>query len=189
MSDSSIQNTRTNLLLGIAVLAMAALVALVWIPVDVESGVFEKVRSRLEIGDAFAPTLAAGLLGLGGLLLVMEAMNTRSALRMGVHSFQYVIGLLIVFAMFSFLLMWTGPALVALFGAKESEYRLLRDTVPWKYAGFLLGGTFLVTTLISVVEHRLTWQSALIGVAASLAMIVLYDLPFDDLLLPPNGDF
>lgn len=189
MSETSQQNTRTNLVLGAAVLIVAVLVAFVWVPLDVETGVFEKVRRRLQIGDAFAPTLAAGLLGVGGLLLIVEALGSRSALRIGRHSFQFVLMLLAGFCVFTLLAMATGPALVVLLAADGAEYRFLRDTVPWKYSGFVLGGTFLVTGLISFVERRISLQSVAIGVAATLLMILLYDLPFDDLLLPPNGDF
>lgn len=182
-------NTRTNLFLGLAVFASAMLIAFVWIPFDVESGIFEKVRRRLEIGDGFAPTLAAGLLGLGGILLVIEGLTTTSTVRIGKHSFQFVAILLLVFVIFTSVSMWTGPVLLALFGADGSEYRLLRDTPPWKYLGFVAGGTLLVTGLISFVERRIGLQSLLIGFVASLAIILLYDLPFDDLLLPPNGDY
>ena len=176
-------------MLGIAVVIFAGLVAFVWIPLDVETGIFEKVRRRVQIGDAFAPTLAAGLLGLGGLLLVIDALREASVLRISKYSFQFVAILGAIFVVFSAMTMWSGPLLVALFGSDGAEYRLLRDTTPWKYFGFLLGGTFLVSALIGFVERHLSWQSVLIGLSASLAMILLYDLPFDDLLLPPNGDF
>ena len=85
----------------------------------------------------------------------------------------------------------TGPLVVdavnALGGAVGS-YRELRDTVPYKYLGYLLGGTVLVAGGIAVVEQRLTRGAVLAAVIATVALIVLYDVPFDDLLLPPNGD-
>lgn len=181
--------SQTNLILGISVLALALVIAFVWVPNGVESGIFEKVRRRVEIGDSFAPTLAAGLLGLGGLILILESLRRPSDSHITRQNVTYIAALCAVFALFTALLMWTGPALVALLAEDGAEYRLLRDTVPWKYAGFALGGTVLVTGLISAVERRLTLQNVLIGIAASLAMIALYDLPFDDLLLPPNGDY
>ena len=181
--------TRTDLLLGAGNVAVSLLIAFVWIPLDVETGVFEKVRRRIEIGDAFAPALAAGLLALGGLLLVVQALRSRSFTRFSVSSFLYAVGLLAGFLLFHFLLMWTGPALVALFGSEAAEYRLLRDTIPWKYAGFVLAGCMLITGLIAFVERKLTVQSVAIGLIATFGLILLYDLPFDDLLLPPNGDF
>ena len=52
----------------------------------------------------------------------------------------------------------------------------------------LLGGTFIITSFIAFSQHRLTAQAVLIGVLAAVVLILCYDLPFDDLLLPPNGD-
>ena len=83
---------------------------------------------------------------------------------------------------------WTGPAAVALFGPEGVGYRALRDTVPWKLIGFLCGGTVMILGPIVLVERRLRWQAVAVAVVATVAMIVIYDLPFDDLLLPPNGD-
>ena len=189
MTDTPEQSTRTNLFLGIGLLIAALLIAFVWIPLDVESGIFEKVRRRLQIGDAFAPTLAAGLLGLGGLLLILESLRTRSPLKVGSHSLFYLAILTLITVAFVTLLTWTGPLLVFLFGGEGAEYRSLRDTPPWKYAGFVVGGTFLIASLIGFTERRFSWQGVIIGLAASFLMILLYDVPFDDLLLPPNGDF
>ena len=189
MTDTPEQSTRTNLFLGIGVLIAALLIAFVWIPMDVESGIFEKVRRRLQIGDAFAPTLAAALLGLGGLLLILESIRAKSPLKIGSHSLFYLAILALITIAFVTILTWTGPLLVALFAGEGAEYRLLRDTPPWKYAGFVVGGTFLVAALIGFIERRLSWQGVIIGLAASFLMILLYDVPFDDLLLPPNGDF
>ena len=76
---------------------------------------------------------------------------------------------------------WEGPVLV-------EEYRLLRASAPWKWVGFVLGGTVVVTGLISAIERRLSLRALLIGIAVTVALIVLFDLPFDDLLLPPNGE-
>ena len=70
----------------------------------------------------------------------------------------------------------------------DDEYRLLRDTVPWKYVGFASGGFVIVAGASSVVEGRFSRSAALAGIVAVLLIIALYDLPFDDLLLPPNGD-
>lgn len=189
MPDTSHNNTSTNLILGILMSAAALLVAFVWIPSDVETGIFEKVRRRLEIGDAFAPTLAAGLLGIGGLLLIIEELKSRTALRIARHNVPFVVGLFVLFVLFTSVMMWSGPLFVALFAEQGSEYRLLRDTAPWKYLGFMIGGTFLVCTLICFVERRFTLQALAIGIGASLALTLLYDFPFEDLLLPPNGDY
>ena len=64
-------NASTSLALITILVAVLSIFA--WIPMDVGSGMFEKVRSRVVIGDAFAPTFAASLLALGGILLLFEA--------------------------------------------------------------------------------------------------------------------
>ena len=88
-------------------------------------------------------------------------------------------------------MLYVGPALVwtsNLVTGAEQEYRLLRDTVPWKYAGFAVGGTLAITVTVSLLERRFSLRALLVGLIAVAAMIAVYDLPFDDLLLPPNGD-
>ena len=134
------------------------------------------------------------------LALAFQAMETRGGtlevlMTMPMRSSQLVWGkflsawtLLLVCLLASFANMrWAGPMAVALF-ADGSGYRALRDTAPWKLIGFITGGTFLVVSLMTLVDGRPTWRGVLIGLAAVLAMIAIYDLPFDDLLLPPNGD-
>jgi hypothetical protein len=46
----------------------------------------------------------------------------------------------------------------------------------------------MVGGLISYIEGHLRIRSFLIGLGSALALVAVYDLPFDDLLLPPNGD-
>ena len=70
----------------------------------------------------------------------------------------------------------------------NTDYRPLRATPPWHYIGFLVGGTILIGGLTSLVEQRLSAHSFVIGFIATLVVALLYDLPFDDLILPPNGD-
>ena len=177
----------TDLILALITLVIGVLILFVWIPWDVESGVFEKVRRRIEIGDAFAPTLAAGLLTIGGALLLFEARRGTKT-NFDPRHFLYALGLFSLFVVFVSILMWTGPALVMLFTDSEG-YRPLRDTAPWKYAGFVVGGVTLILLLITLVERRLRPRMVLLAVLAVAALIAVYDLPFDDLLLPPNGDF
>ena len=43
--------------------------------------------------------------------------------------------------------------------------------------------------LIRVVENKVTQSAALVAALVVLALILLYDVPFDNILLPPNGDF
>lgn len=179
--------SRSNLVLGLGFLAFAALVAFVWVPLDVETGLVEKVRRRIAIGDALAPTVAAFFIGLGGVLLILLERNTPDQPRVNLANLVFI-GVQVSVLIVGFLIMlYAGPLAVGLFGG-ETEYRLLRDTVPWKYIGFFLGGAFIVAGLISQSEGRVTLRSILIGICVVLGLIMVYDVPFDDLLLPPNGD-
>ena len=88
------------------------------------------------------------------------------------------------------LMRWGGPLAVSalqIIGADLPEYRLLSATVPYKYIGFALGGFVLVAGLISWIEGRLSWRATLIAFGAVIGLILVYDVPFNSLLLPPNG--
>lgn len=176
---------RTHLALGLGMLGFAVIVALAWVPLDTATGMIEKVRRQVSIGDALAPTIAAVFIGLGGLFVLMFERG-QSSVSLTRRSFVFLIWLLAVVGLGFALMRWTGPAVAALFS--EEGYRPLRDTVPWKYLGFLIGGTSLVAGLITLIERRLTVKAVLIGGGAALVLIAVYDLPFDTLLLPPNGD-
>ena len=45
-----------------------------------------------------------------------------------------------------------------------------------------------IAGLIAVVRGHLSMSALVIGLIASLLIALGYDLPFDDLQLPPNGD-
>ncbi|MBC6408335.1 MAG: hypothetical protein GDA40_09610 [Rhodobacteraceae bacterium] len=62
----------SNLYLGLVCLAFAALLAFVWGPLDATTGLVEKIRNRLGIGDGLAPTVATVCVGFGGMLLVVK---------------------------------------------------------------------------------------------------------------------
>ena len=87
---------------------------------------------------------------------------------------------------------YTGPIavdLVNVVGGDLGTYRLLKAAFPYKYLGFLVGGFVMVFGFIRVVENRFSPSAALLSVLAVLVLILLYDVPFDNILLPPNGDF
>ena len=90
------------------------------------------------------------------------------------------------------LMFWAGPAALALFGPAGDEavtYRRMRSTVPWKYIGFVLGGFVLVFGITSLIEGRMRLKRALSSILAVIVLILIFDVPFDTILLPPNGDF
>lgn len=176
---------RTSVVFGLSVLALALFIALIWAPMDSATGMIEKVRRQVVIGDALAPTLAAMFLGLGGLLVALFERGDATP-KLTPRNLAYLTVLLLILITSFAVMRWLGPALASVLS--EDGYRVLRDTAPWKHLGFVAGGTGLVAGLITFVEGRFTLRSVLIGLTATLALIALYDLPFDDLLLPPNGD-
>jgi len=182
---------RANLYLGLVCVLFAVLTLTVWIPLDVKSGILEKVRGRMSIGDALAPTVAASFILLGGFLLVLFERKASDQPALTLKPTLFIGRLVLLFAVAILLMRLLGPWMVAftnLFAAEPQEYRLLRVYFPWKYIGFVSGGLLLVAGVIALVERRLTWRAVLTGVLVVMLMILFYDLPFDDLLLPPNGD-
>ena len=176
---------RNNLYVGLAVAAFGLLTLFLWIPFDVDSGLIEKARRRIIIGDALAPTLAASFVLLGGLgLVTVERRHEGPMLTRA--NVLHILGLLALIAAAFLIMRWAGPLVVSVFA--EEPYRLLRDTIPWKYIGFFLGGTVLIAGLMAEVEGRLTARAVLIAALAAIVLMAIYDLPFEDLLLPPNGD-
>lgn len=167
---------------------------------DVETGIIEKVRRQVTLGDAFAPTVAAIIIGLGGILLLLERTpsdlqqpdNHTNKKSLSQHLCMadalHAIVVLLVVAVSLWLMRYVGPFVLSVVEGDTAEYRLLRDTVPWKYLGFIAGGVWLIVSLIAMAERRVRWQHFVIALLAVIILIAFYDIPFDDLLLPPNGD-
>ena len=175
-----------------ACLALAGALLLAWISLDVESGILERARGRTRIGDAFAPAVAAAVLILAGLLALLESRRGSFAEGgMDWRAARFPPLLLALFAVVVGVFRWAGPFavwLAAPFNSEWTEYRLLRDSVPWKYLGFCGGGFLLVFAAVALAERKVVLRTVLLAVLAPLLIALIYDLPFDDLLLPPNGD-
>lgn len=182
---------KADLILGFGVVILAVFVIVAWVPNDTATALIVKQRGRLSIGDAMAPNLAFGLVVLAGLLIAFDKRGVTFASHLTRANLRFLLFFTGVFLLAVVLMRWTGPLLVGLgeiAGLTDAGYRDLRDTVPWKYAGFVIGGTSMVTILICAMEHRFTWRAVLIGLLTVFGLIAIFDLPFPDLLLPPNGD-
>lgn len=179
--------SRVNLVLGLAVVALCLLALGVWIPLDTETGIIETARRHTVIGDALAPVMAAVLTLLGGAMLVLFERHADQQPHPSAATLAFALRLVAVIALSLLVMRYAGPLAASVAG--DTEYRLLRDTPGWKHIGFLLGGTLMVAGCMAVVTGRLTGRAVLIGLITALVLIAIYDLPFDDLLLPPNGDF
>ena len=182
--------TQHRLIGGIAVLlGLAAILA--WLPNDIDSGLIEKVRRRHQIGDMLGPAASLAIVVLGGGWLALsrerECVGKVLAPLLTIVIFSF-------FILASLLLMrWAGPALVGMAQAAgllepEAGYRQLRDTLPWKLTGFLAGGCVMIWTLAGITDGN--WTARRLGVSFLIALVIAlaFDLPFDDLVLPPNGD-
>ena len=168
--------------LALLFLSFALLLVLVWVPLDTGTGLVEKVRRKLVIGDALGPTVAGAVIAVGAALLLLRPAQGHAISRQNLIWLASLFGL---FALSLILMRYAGPVALAW---SETGYHPLRATAPWHYIGFLLGGTVLVGGLTGIAKRRLSLRDFAIGFAASLLIALLYDLPFDDLILPPNGD-
>lgn len=177
--------------LALFLVALGLFVVFVWVPLDVDTGLVEVRRRRARIGDALAPTVAGAALILSGLLLWLETRRSHGgdAPHPTLANLGFVVGLTLLFAGAFAVMRWTGPAAVALFADGDASYRALRDSAPWKFLGYVAGGTLIVGALISYARGRISPDAFALGLCAAAALAALYDLPFEDLLLPPNGDF
>lgn len=171
--------------LGLGCIAFAVILAFVWIPLDTETWLVERSRGRFVIGDSLAPMLAGAFILIAGLMLLFE--RPEYDVKPSRDNMIFIFAMAAIGIVGLLLMRWAGPIAAALFAGGE-EYRLLRDTVPWKYIGFVAGGVVLIFSMIAFVEERLSWRAFWIALGAVAGIILLYDVPFDDVLLPPNGD-
>ncbi|MDA4848507.1 hypothetical protein [Hoeflea poritis] len=185
-------SSRVNVILGWAIVVFSLLLVFVWIPLDTTTGVIERVRRQTLIGDSMAPMIAGIFLLIGGALLLVFERKASDQPQIDPLNLGIVTLMAAVIAAGFLIMRFAGPAAVEinnLITGSDLEYRLLRDTPPWKYIGYFLGGVLSITGVISLAEGRFSIRAALSAVCAVIFMIAIYDFPFDDLLLPPNGDF
>lgn len=168
--------------LALVFLTFALILIFVWVPLDSGSGLVEKVRRKFVIGDALGPTVAGAFIALGALLVFLRPNEGGSISQENVTWLATLSGL---FVLSTLLMRYAGPVALAW---SETGYRPLRATAPWHYIGFLVGGTALIGGLTGVVRRQFSFRDFAIGFAAALVIALLYDLPFDNLILPPNGD-
>lgn len=179
--------------LGLAVIGLVA-----WVPFDSETPPIYEFRRQTYIGDAMLPMVAlAGIALCAAVHLLMSLRRRPEALSKPPFDaltpvffarFFAIVGTALV------LLYWAGPVALALFGpGSEGDapvtYRVMRATVPWTYIGFVLGGFTMIFGLITLLEGRASLRRAIVALAAVAVLILVFDVPFDTILLPPNGDF
>ena len=178
-------------LLGAVIFTASLAVLLLWIPSDIDTGLIEKVRRRYQIGDMLGPVVAIAtmLLGSAGLCLSRDRQTVGDMIPV-IRAVSMLVGII---ALCLLVMRWTGPAIVGLADMAgiidgAEGYRPLRDTLPWKITGFVTGGGLLIWALSCHADRKWSWRRLAIGIAIALMIGFVFDLPFDDLVLPPNGD-
>lgn len=190
--------SRWDFIVGCSCIAVALITLLAWIPADVETGIIEKVRRQVSIGDAMAPTLWAILIGIVGLVLAIGNIGAlrlpSSAVRAegpSMENLRYMGQCVVIMVVALLATYWTGPIAVSIgqgLGMDIGSYRELRDTPPWKYLGYVSGAFIMNFGMLSLIQGRFTKRLATIALITAIMLAAIYDLPFDSLQLPPNGD-
>ena len=187
-----------ELVIAVILLGFAAVTALIWIPADVETQIIHTHRRQTTLGDAFLPTLAVGLLGIAALVqLLMTLGRDRSDgiedTGVDMTTLSFLLPFSGIVALSLAVMYWAGPIAVDLFVPDDGEtartYRQMRGTYPYKLLGYGLGGTAMVFLITSFIEGRFRATRLLSSILAVAALMAIFDLPFDTVLLPPNGDW
>ena len=182
--------TTANRLLGALCLFVALASLIFWIPADIDTGLVEKVRRRNVIGDSLAPTFAMILIGISALSLIRQSGDNDVVTNQGKWHRPFIFFIL-DFICVLLLMRYTGPLIIAMvnsFGEGDLTYRNLRNIRPLKYVGYVAGGTLLLCSFSHFMDKSLNRKRALLFFGISIAIALFFDLPFEDILLPPNGD-
>lgn len=183
-------NKSARVMLGATAIAVALLLWLVVIPAGAPGEMIEVVRRRARIGDSAMPSLAALFIALGGLVLILE--RGGPPFLKAVPVWPLIFATVLTAASLAFL--HVGDGLVSLMRAvwpDLSDFRALRMTLPWAWVPFLIGGAVLVAPLVIATEHLPVrrWPAAFAyGAIVAFAIAAFLTLPFEDVLIPPQGD-
>lgn len=182
--------------IALVCLVLALGVVLLWVPLDSETPPIYTFRRQTYIGDAMLPMVAAaGIAICAAIHLLSTLRRARTSLDrppFDGRTAAFFAQFFAIVAAALVLMFWAGPVALALFGPGGEDtvsYRQMRATLPWKYIGFVLGGFTLVFGVISLLEGQFRARRALAALLAVAVLIAVFDVPFDTILLPPNGDF
>lgn len=187
---------------GVVVLAGGFLAWFVWFPNDIQSGFLVKdTFGELRPGDAFFPyLLVAATMLLAFLDLVRAAarpaekdgQDEEEAGMLSFGNLRYLLLLTTIIGVCLGSMYLAGPTVVWLInvvGDGSATYRELIDTAPYKYIGFLVGGTALPMVLIVLTERAFSRNALLAGVVSVIVLIGIFDVLLTNIPLPPNGDY
>ena len=182
--------TTSDRLLGALLLFLALASLIFWFPADIDTGLVENVRRRNVIGDSLAPTLAMILIGLSALSLIRQSSGDEIVSSHGKWHRHFVFFIIVLICIL-LLMRYTGPIVIPIvnsFGDGDLTYRNLRNIRPLKYLGYVAGGTLLLCSFSHFMDKSLTRKRAFLFFGISITIALFFDLPFEDILLPPNGD-
>ncbi|MDB6176222.1 hypothetical protein PAF17_01735 [Paracoccus sp. Z330] len=180
---------RVDLAFGLLGLCLGLATLFVWIPADIDTGVIDTWRRVTRIGDSMLPAFATIGVLLSCLGITVKALTSRANPTWPPLHGSVLCVVAAILAVSIGLMMVTGPILAWVILGPDHPYRALRDDLPWKYTGFLTGGTFLVVALQALATRRIHWRMIGLAFLSTFVIAMIYGLPFEDLLLPPNGDF
>lgn len=184
---------RTETVVTLVLALVAGLVLFVWVPADTDTGIVETFRRQTFLGDAFLPSIAAAVMLVAAILQLLAIRLRRpvpdSPPPFDAVTLAFFVAFATVVAVSLILLYWAGPVLWSLLGDGERSYRQMRGTAGWKHLSMAIGGTVLVFATISLLEGRVRLDRLLLAFGFTAVLIALFDLPFDTILLPPNGDW
>ncbi|MFD2741182.1 hypothetical protein ACFSUD_16510 [Sulfitobacter aestuarii] len=187
---------RYEISIALVCLALALFIAFVWVPLDSETPPVHTFRRQTYIGDALLPMASAIAIAICAFIHLLQSWLRKpaaaSAAPLDVHTGVFFLLFVAIMLVSSVLMYWAGPLALTLFGPSGDEavtYRQMRATPPWKYIGYSLGGFTMVFGVTSLIEGKITLNRAITSLFAVLVLIFIFDVPFDTILLPPNGDF
>lgn len=181
-------NNRADGVIGPLAIGFAAITLSVWIPSDIDTGIIDVWRRSVRIGDAMVPVISAGGVLVCGAVILLRAVLSPTGVPFARIDPRFAILGTGAIGLSLAVMMLAGPALVWVWTGGTLPYRMFIDTPVIKHVGFVLGGGLLTASLIAMAYHRMDWRHWAIGFSAALILALMYDLPFDSLLLPPNGD-
>lgn len=184
---------RTELWVAGGFLTLALVALFVWIPNDTGSEPFYTFRRRTYVGDSLLPYVAAAGIAICALVQLISAAfrakKGEAVPPIDGQTLRFVVTVSLILTGAILLMQVSGPIALSLFGEEGVTYRVMRATPPWKYVGYMVGGTALVFAMTSFAEGRVRASRLLYALLAAAALVLVFDVPFKNILLPPNGDF
>ena len=189
---------QAEIAISLIFLILGLIAVFVWVPMDSETGMTDTFRRQTNIGDAFMPMISAGVMVICAFAQLVVNFRRKGAddtenRAIDGSAFAFLVQFAGITTLSLVLMYWAGPIAVQLFGPGEGAdaltYRQLRSTYPFKLVGFALGGFSLIFFMTSLIEGSFKRTRVISSLIAVLVLIAVFDLPLDNVLLPPNGDW